>query len=55
MQLALEESSKPNDKVTEVDEVKFLVDPNQSAYFENVKLDFIKNVFGNGEFKIITV
>jgi len=53
--LALEESSNPNDTITEVDGIKFIVDSNQSSYFQNAKLDYIKGMFGMGEFKIIHV
>lgn len=55
LQLALEESSNPSDTVTEVEGIKFLVDSNQSSYFENVKLDFTKNMFGFGEYKLLNV
>lgn len=55
LQLALEESSNPNDTITEVDGIKFIVDSNQSSYFQNAKLDYIKGMFGMGEFKIIHV
>ncbi|HLS34710.1 MAG TPA: hypothetical protein VK061_00565 [Bacillota bacterium] len=51
----MEESSNPNDTVTEVDGVKFLVDKSQSSYFNNVKLDYTKNLFGLGEFQIVNV
>lgn len=55
LQLALVESTKQNDKVTEVDGMKFIVDSNQSPYFDNVKLDYTKNFFGLGEFKLLKV
>jgi len=55
LQLALEESTNPNDTVTEVEGIKFLVDSNQSAYFENVKLDYTKGAFGFGEYKLLKV
>jgi len=53
--LALEESSKSNDQVTEVDGIKFLINSSQSSYFENVKLDYTKGMFGMGEFKLVRV
>ncbi|HLR71857.1 MAG TPA: hypothetical protein VK085_10570 [Pseudogracilibacillus sp.] len=53
--MALVESTKQNDKVTEVDGMKFIVDSNQSPYFDNVKLDYTKNFFGLGEFKLLKV
>jgi len=55
LQLALEESANSNDAVTEVDGINFLVDSNQSSYFDNVKLDYTKNLFGLGEFHILNM
>ncbi len=53
LQLALVESTNPNDSVTEVDGIKFAVDKGQATYFENSKLDFVKSVFGFGEYKLV--
>jgi len=53
--LALEESTNPNDEVTEVEGIKFLVDKSQSAYFEDVKLDYAQGAFGFGEYKLLKV
>lgn len=53
LQLALEESTHEKDKVTEVDGVKFVIDENQAPYFNNVKLDYTKGMFGMGEYKLI--
>lgn len=55
LQLALEESTNPNDEVTEVEGIKFLVDKSQSAYFEDVKLDYAQGAFGFGEYKLLKV
>ncbi|WP_191126322.1 hypothetical protein [Cerasibacillus terrae] len=51
--MALVESTNPNDSVTEVDGIKFAVDKGQATYFENSKLDFVKSVFGFGEYKLV--
>ena len=53
LQLALVESVNPNDSVTEIDGIKFVVDKGQAAYFENTKLDFVKSMFGFGEFRLV--
>lgn len=55
LQLALEESSHPNDQVTEIEGIKFIIASNQTPYFQDTKLDYIKGVFGMGEFKILRV
>lgn len=55
LQLALEESTNSKeDTVTEVDGVKFVVHSSQSYYFDNVKLDYQKGMFG-GEYKLLNV
>ncbi|GEN31685.1 Fe-S cluster assembly iron-binding protein IscA [Cerasibacillus quisquiliarum] len=51
--MALVESVNPNDSVTEIDGIKFVVDKGQAAYFENTKLDFVKSMFGFGEFRLV--
>lgn len=53
LQLALAESPNDDDNVTEIDGVKFLVHANQEQYFKNVTLDFVKNMFGMGEFTLV--
>lgn len=53
--MALEESTNPNDKITEADGIKFIYDSNQSSYFDNVKLDYTKNFFGMGGYKLVNV
>lgn len=55
LQLALEESSQPQDEMMEVDGIKFLVHANHLPYFNNVKLDYTKNLFGLGEYTLLKV
>ena len=50
--MALEESAKPDDKEFSQDGIKFLINEKHMSYFENVKLDFVKGTFGNGQFKL---
>jgi len=35
--------------------VKFIVASKANAYFNNTKVDYVKTIFGGGEFKLITV
>lgn len=53
LQLALAESANDDDTVTEVDGITFLVHANQEQYFNNVTLDYVKNMFGMGEFTLV--
>jgi len=51
--LALAESPNSDDNGTEVDGVKFLIHSNQEQYFKNTTLDYVKNMFGMGEFTLV--
>ncbi|MFZ3578330.1 hypothetical protein [Virgibacillus sp. DJP39] len=53
--MALEESPSDNDEITEEDGVLFLVSKKDSAYFNNTKIDYTKNVLGNGQFQVLRV
>lgn len=53
LQLALAETANKDDNVTEVDDIKFVIHANQEQYFSNVTLDFVKNMFGMGEFTLV--
>lgn len=54
LQLALAESANEDDHVTEVDGIKFVIHQNQEQYFSNnVTLDFVRNMFGMGEFTLV--
>lgn len=55
LKLALEESAGEKDQVIEVEGIKFLVQDNATAYFQNTKIDYLKGMFGSGEFKILTM
>jgi Fe-S cluster assembly iron-binding protein IscA len=39
----------------EVEGIKFLYDENQAPYFSKAKVDYTKNLFGTGEFKVLQV
>lgn len=53
LQLALAESATDDDKVTEIDGIKFIIHANQQPYFANVTVDYVRNMFGLGEFTLV--
>lgn len=53
LQLALAESTNQDDKVTEIDGIKFIIHANQQKYFANVTVDYVQNIFGLGEFTLV--
>lgn len=53
LQLALAESAGQDDEVVEVDGITFLIHANQETYFKGKTLDFIKNMFGMGEYTLV--
>ena len=55
LRLTLEESALQTDEVTEQDGIQFLVNDRDQVYFNDVKLDYVKSLFGGGEFKILHV
>jgi Fe-S cluster assembly iron-binding protein IscA len=55
LRLALEESALENDEITEESGIQFLVNERDRVYFENTKIDYVKTLFGGGQFKVIRV
>ena len=55
LRLALEESALETDKMTEQDGIQFLVNERDQVYFERTKIDYIKSLFGGGQFKVLQV
>ena len=55
LELTLDESKGEHDQLFEVEEVKLLIHSGKMPYFENTKLDFVKNWLGMGQFKILTM
>jgi len=53
--LALVESTNENDVITEIDGIHFVIDKSQSPYFNRVKLDYTKGLFGIGEYQLLNV
>ena len=55
LHLALEESALENDEITEIDGIQFLVNERNQVYFASGKIDYIKSLFGGGQFKVLQV
>ena len=55
LRLTLEESALDSDEITEQDGIQFLVNERDKVYFENTKLDYVKALFGGGQFKVLRV
>jgi Fe-S cluster assembly iron-binding protein IscA len=41
--------------MTEQDGIQFLVNERDQVYFERTKIDYIKSLFGGGQFKVLQV
>ncbi|EIJ82659.1 hypothetical protein [Bacillus methanolicus] len=44
-----------NDQIYEFDDIKILIHSKDFVYFDHTKLDYVKDVFGNGRFQLIRV
>lgn len=55
LRLTLEESALDNDEIIEQDGIQFLVNERDLVYFNNVKIDYTKAIFGGGQFTILRV
>ncbi|MBO8155107.1 MAG: hypothetical protein H0Z32_01490 [Bacillaceae bacterium] len=53
--MALEESKDDTDTVIETEKLRFLIGQHTTPYVENTKLDYVKSVFGFGQFKLLRV
>jgi Fe-S cluster assembly iron-binding protein IscA len=51
----LEESALENDEITDQDGIRFLVNERDQVYFNSVKIDYVKTLFGDGQFKVLHV
>ena len=43
------------DEITEQDGIEFLVHERDKVYFDHVKIDYVKTLFGGGQFKLLRV
>jgi uncharacterized protein YneR len=41
--------------VTEIDGIQFLVHEKDKVYFDESKIDYVRTLFGGGEFKVLRV
>jgi Fe-S cluster assembly iron-binding protein IscA len=55
LRLTLEESALDDDAVTEIEGIQFLVHEKDKVYFDEAKIDYVKTLFGGGEFKVLRV
>ena len=55
LRLTLEESALENDEITEQDGIRFLINERDQVYFNDVKIDYVKTLFGGGQFKVLRV
>lgn len=55
LRLALEESALESDEITEISGIQFLVNTGDKVYFENAKIDYVKSLFGGGQFTVLQV
>lgn len=53
LRLALEEQPLDSDQVVKVKDLRFLINELDQVYFENTKLDLVKDVFGIERFTMI--
>ena len=53
LRLTLEESALESDEIVEESGIQFLINERDKVYFDHVKVDYTKNLFGGGQFIII--
>ncbi|WML48195.1 hypothetical protein RCG23_23515 [Neobacillus sp. PS3-34] len=44
-----------NDQLFEFEELQILIHEKDNVYFDNTKLDYTKDVFGNGKFQLLKI
>lgn len=55
LSVALEESPLSKDIVIEEDGIKFLINESDKVYFQDTKLDYLKNILGYGNFELLNI
>lgn len=55
LRLTLEESALENDEITEQDGISFLINERDQVYFNAAKIDYVKTLFGGGQFTVLRV
>ncbi|WP_180953637.1 hypothetical protein [Bacillus sp. T33-2] len=45
----------PEDRTFEIEDISILINEKDKVYFENTKLDYVKDVFGSGRFQLLKV
>lgn len=55
MRLTLEELALENDEMIEQDGIIFLVNERDQVYFHHAKIDYVRTLFGGGQFTVLRV
>lgn len=55
LKLSLEEQPLDGDKVFEIEGIPLIVNERDYVYFDNTKLDYVKNIFGVGNFTVLKI
>lgn len=55
LNLSLEEQMLQNDQLFEFEELQILIHEKDNVYFDNTKLDYTKDVFGNAKFQLLKI
>lgn len=55
LNLSLEERKISGDLIFEFDSVKIIIHEREYVYFENTKLDYVRDALGNGAFKLLKI
>ncbi|MGJ7921161.1 hypothetical protein [Neobacillus sp. LXY-4] len=53
--MSLEEQPITNDEIHTFENIQFLIQPRDVVYFNQTKLDYVKDVLGNGRFQLLRV
>lgn len=52
LKLSLEEQPITDDEIIEYKNIQYIIQKRDLVYFEQTKLDYVKDVYGNGKFKL---
>ncbi|MFO1444974.1 hypothetical protein KDN24_17565 [Bacillus sp. Bva_UNVM-123] len=55
MKLSLEEQPLNGDRTFEIEGIPLLVSDREYVYFDHTKLDYVKNIFGIGNFQLLKI
>lgn len=55
LKLSLEERPITNDEIYPIEDIQFIIQPRDMVYFNQTKLDYVRDVLGKGSFKLIKI